>query len=184
MLAGQTIPISSIKHDHSLLIAKKIIDNTIENLGDNAHKNFIGDIHIADTVRIIRFLQISGLINIDKESCQQLSLGAFTGIRDLNAIHSSQHIIKLLAANPTISFKSELASAKHTVLIDPYETLASLYKDFNQKSPDSILAINDYADTALTSVAKKINNNELLPRNLVMSLRIDHRMMLQTFLLW
>lgn len=176
MLSRQTIPFSNIKPGFSSVIARAIVDGTIKSLGDNAHKDFIGDIHIADTIRIIRFLQIAGLLKLNKESCHQLSLGSYTGLRDLNAIHSNQQITQTLLADPTISFKSNFASAKHTVLIDLDETLASLYEDFNQKSPESILAINDSAQSGLTTVAKKISNNKLSPRNLVMCIRIDPRM--------
>ena len=176
MLDSRTVPFSDLNSRGAASLAQNILDTTIASLGEFAHRNFIGDIHMADTVRVIRFLQITGLLKISRFRTQQLSLGAFTGIRDLNAVHSVQHISAINADRKYIKFSSSPQRAKHTVLVDPEQDVASHYERLNNEPEGNVLALLMTADDAMELVADKIRLGELQPRNLVISMRIDHRM--------
>ena len=176
MLDSRTVPFADFNSSGAASLAQSILDTTIASFGEFAHRNFVGDIHMADTVRVIRFLQITGLLKISRLASQQLSLGAFTGIRDLNAVHSVQNISPINADRKYFKFSSRLQRAKHTILVDPEQDVASHYDRLNNEPEDNVLALLMTADDAMELVANKVRLGELQPRNLVISMRIDHRM--------
>jgi hypothetical protein len=137
----------------------------------------INEIQNVDTVRCVQVTRLLGLITTPSTQIQQLSLGANNGYRDLYGIHLVPSI-SIQTDNPiaTLSFKTGEQQAASTVLVDNDPVFAEHYAALNEKHRGRVLALNVDADRALQMLQIKQQGNALKRRNLVVGLRIDHRM--------
>ena len=137
----------------------------------------INVIQNVDTVRAIQVLKLLGLISTPAGDIHQLSLGVGNGYRDLYGVHLTPKITRQ-EEDSTLKFRFETIErqAAHTVLIDNDPAYEDHFNGLNQKEGRRVLALNTDADQALAIVDKQQQEADLKQRNLVVCLRLDHRM--------
>lgn len=139
--------------------------------------NGINIIQNVDTIRVMQVLKLLGLINEAASKTQQLSLGVGNGYRDLYGIHQSPKITAQQdGSRVRFLFETEERQASHTVLIDNDPVYASHFETLNSEEGPRVLALNTDADQALQTLAERQKTGGIALRNLVLGLRIDHRM--------
>jgi len=146
-------------------------------------------IEVTDGIRIMTILRCMGLFHRTSNHIRQLSLGASSGIRELDALHAKLWLqmeaspsIKMSAAKEkSATFNSEYGCPEHVILVDGADECREFYKKLNTQCKESrfgnnILAINKMLDSALYSITKDIEHGIIKERNLVVAFRIDPRM--------
>ena len=165
-------------------IACKFVEN-VRKAGRSAVDRAIDKLNHADAIRVIQTLKLAGLIKPNISVRRQLSLGAGNGARDLHSIHlvpvirvteSIQNPIHMRRKR-VLDFHIKSSEPNDVILIDGDDYLKKQYDWFNNKSHGKILAINDYAHEALQEVAKLVNNGKKEPRDFVIAMRMDPRML-------
>jgi len=75
-----------------------------------------------------------------------------------------------------VTFSISSDRPEQITLVDNDKSLEELYKNYNSESDGFIYAINDDASVALNILPDLIRNKTLKPYNLILGIRIDHRM--------
>ena len=139
--------------------------------------NGINIIQNVDTVRVMQVLKLLGLMKASASATQQLSLGVGNGYRDLYGIHLTPRVSAIQEESRIrFLFETEERQAAHTVLIDNDPVYQSHFDTLNAEEQGRVLALNSDADQALQTIESKQQDGEIKPRNLVLGLRLDHRM--------
>ncbi|HYQ72845.1 MAG TPA: hypothetical protein VET88_13085 [Gammaproteobacteria bacterium] len=138
-------------------------------------------INTADTVRTIQILKLLGLLKFNSNNTRQLSLGAGFGRKDMYAVHATPGIALSTdtdpySGKPGMVFTNSALRPCQITLIDNDESLSELYGKYNRESNGSIRAIVDDATAALDSLPMLIQKGAVAPVNLIMGIRVDHRM--------
>jgi len=141
----------------------------------------------ADTVRVVNLLRGMGLLMFQSESCCQLSLGAGSGSRDLDAMHGIPEI-RLVEKKGSAMWGGERAQSlvlklvaaypQAAVLIDADPGFAKHYQRLNENGslPFRIMALNEKLDDALNLMPDKLNESGMSRFNMIVGFRIDHCM--------
>ena len=130
-----------------------------------------------DTVRVLQVLKLLGLVSTEAKENQQVSLGVGNGYRDLYGIHITPRVtIRQEDSSEKFHFEALEAQAAHTVLVDNDPVYKEHFEALNQKNEGRVLALNADAEYSLNALEKKQEGSGLKQRNLVVCLRIDHRM--------
>lgn len=130
-----------------------------------------------DTVRVLQILKLMGLVSIQASQTHQLSLGVGNGYRDLYGIHLIPKItVGEQKANVEFHFDTLERQALHTVLIDNDPAYKDQFEALNQKEEGKVLALNKGAEESVGLLEAEQKELNLRKRNLVVCLRIDHRM--------
>lgn len=136
----------------------------------------------SDAARTMHILRLLGLITTPSEKFRQISFGAEFGNREIDGLHMMPVIEQQVdmtsiaaASNQKLSFKKQIHKPEHVVLVDINPNLEKIY-DIYTNNVESVIALNKGAEEAMCELAEMTDRNELLPLNLVASIRIDHRM--------
>lgn len=139
--------------------------------------NGVNVIQNIDTVRIMQVLKLLGLITSHADEIHQLSLGVGNGYRDLFGIHLTPRITREQdASSTTFYFETIEKRAAHTVLIDNDPVYKSHFDTLNKEEGGRVLALNTDADMAFKLLEAEQKDSNLVRRNMVACLRLDHRM--------
>ena len=145
----------------------------------NAQKQILSAVNVlqnADTVRVVQIIKLLGLLPPTAEHIHQLSLGVGNGYRDLYGVHITPKVTINELPNKSYFFDTIERQAAHTVLIDNDAAQQDHFKQLNLREREKVLALNDDASESLEQLHKVQAQSQLKQRNLVVCLRIDHRM--------
>ena len=145
----------------------------------NAQKQILSAVNVlqnADTVRVVQIIKLLGLLPPTAEHIHQLSLGVGNGYRDLYGVHITPKVTINEFSNKSYFFDTIERQAAHTVLIDNDAAQQHHFKQLNLREREKVLALNDDASESLEQLHKVQAQSQLKQRNLVVCLRIDHRM--------
>ena len=130
-----------------------------------------------DTVRVIQILKLMGLVSIQARESHQLSLGVGNGYRDLYGIHLIPRItMEKQREHVEFRFETIERQAAHTVLVDNDQAYKDQFDSLNRKEEGKVLALNNDAEESVKRLEVEQKESNLRQRNLVVCLRIDHRM--------
>lgn len=141
-------------------------------------------VHEADTVRMIQLLRAFGLFTKSTSSISQLSLGAAVGIKDIYSIHRLPIVSKIrsshyapLETRDFLKFETRVQHPEDTIVIvdgDPQH--AETYLNYNKTPSPRVLALNVPTEVAIPIIANESADRGLAKRNLIIAIRVDHRM--------
>ena len=130
-----------------------------------------------DTVRVLQILKLMGLVSIQASESHQLSLGVGNGYRDLYGIHLIPRItMEKQREEVKLHFETLERQAAHTVLVDNDPAYKFQFDALNRKEEGKVLALNNDAEECVKRLEVEQKDLNLKLRNLVVCLRIDHRM--------
>ena len=130
-----------------------------------------------DTVRVLQILKLMGLVSIQASESHQLSLGVGNGYRDLYGIHLIPRItMEKQREEVKLHFETLERQAAHTVLVDNDPAYKDQFEALNRKEKGKVLALNNDAEESVKRLEVEQKKLHLKQRNLVVCLRIDHRM--------
>jgi hypothetical protein len=130
-----------------------------------------------DTVRVLQILKLLGLVSIQASESHQLSLGVGNGYRDLYGIHLIPRItMGKQREKVKFHFETLERQATHTVLVDNDPAYKDQFDALNRKEEGKVLALNNDAEESVKRLEIEQKGLNLKQRNLVVCLRIDHRM--------
>ena len=130
-----------------------------------------------DTVRVLQILKLMGLVSIQASESHQLSLGVGNGYRDLYGIHLIPRITMVKQREKVkLHFETLERQATHTVLVDNDPAYKDQFDALNRKEEGKVLALNNDAEESVKRLEVEQKELHLKRRNLVVCLRIDHRM--------
>ena len=134
----------------------------------------------ADTVRVVQIIKLLGLFSTPASGTCQLSLGVGNGYRDLYGIHITPKVT--LSESPQVSyfFDTLERQSAHTVLIDNDPAQQEHFRQLNLKGEGRVLALNRDTNDSLEELRDMQERSQIEQRNLVVCLRIDHRMIPST----
>lgn len=139
--------------------------------------NGINVIQNIDTIRVLQVLKLLGLLRIKAHQAQQLSLGVGNGYRDLFGIHMLPKITRTqIESGNQFSFEIIERQAAHTILVDNDLVYKAHFSELTKNEENKVLALNANAEDALSEIKEKQEQSLLQLRNLLVCLRIDHRM--------
>ena len=177
VFSGWTIPIRELQ----MARTNEYLQLALQNAGshyDSLGRNMAVRLNKCDTARVVHFLKLIGLLRVDTQSCDQLSLCCSVGERDRHALHqipyintAQQSVLSTSQAQPPLKFGTKSYRPKHIVMIDKDPALNSVYEQFNREE-DQLLAMNSDIYDGLDELAHQIKNEILRPRNLVVSFRL------------
>ncbi|HEY9202583.1 MAG TPA: hypothetical protein VIQ81_13405 [Gammaproteobacteria bacterium] len=178
LLRDWQVPPQLLQNDGMKQFVNSAINPTLSN---NEKMNEVSiRVHNSDAMRTAQILKYLGLINTNKKF-RQLSFAAGHGNRDINGFHSTPEILptKTFGANnrtESLSFYNKVNKPEYVVLIDNDPVFGQQYNLLNSEQHDWILAINKDANIAMQELPDTLNNKNWKPVNLILGLRIDHRM--------
>ena len=130
-----------------------------------------------DTVRVLQILKLMGLVSVQASESHQLSLGVGNGYRDLYGIHLIPRItVEKQREKVKFHFETLERQATHTVLVDNDPAYKDQFDALNRKEEGKVLALNNDAEESVKRLEVEQKELHLKQRNLVVCLRIDHRM--------
>ena len=130
-----------------------------------------------DTVRVLQILKLMGLVSIQASESHQLSLGVGNGYRDLYGIHLIPRItMEKQREKVKLHFETLERQAAHTVLVDNDPAYKDQFDALNRKEEGKVLALSNDAEESVKRLEVEQKKLHLKQRNLVVCLRIDHRM--------
>jgi hypothetical protein len=132
-----------------------------------------------DAVRTIQILRLLGLVHISSPQMKQLSLGAGPANKDMNSIHLVPDIrvsTNQLSLMARISFSMKVVNCRDIVITDCDPQRSQQYKLLNAIKNPKTIAINDDTFAVLEGLPAILDKHSLSPRNFIVALRIDHRM--------
>ena len=130
-----------------------------------------------DSVRVLQILKLMGLVSIQASESHQLSLGVGNGYRDLYGIHLIPRItMEKQREEVKLHFETLERQAAHTVLVDNDPAYKDQFEALNRKEKGKVLALNNDAEECVKRLEVEQKDLNLKLRNLVVCLRIDHRM--------
>lgn len=139
--------------------------------------NGINVIQNIDTIRVLQVLKLFGFLTTAASETQQLSLGVGNGYRDLFGIHMLPKIgTSQTTTGNQYHFEMIERQAAHTVLVDNDPVYKTHFSELTKNEKSRVLALNADADDALVKIENEQSDSLLELRNLVVCLRIDHRM--------
>jgi len=130
-------------------------------------------LHYMDAIRTMHLLRALGLITKPTAEFHQLGLGAGDGYKDLFSLHKLPVIRSMqIDGKNTLVFDMLKENVSHIVLSDMDPHFSELYKKLNEQNELPVLAINK----GTNDVLNKLKDLDIRKRNLVTSIRFDHRM--------
>lgn len=175
LFEGVKIPLHGLKPE--------AIETTLQTLlgkykntkkGDTTLQNLDIKLHSIDAFRTVQILKALGLYTMEAQDICQLSLGVGSASKDLKSIHL-QPELKILPDN-ILAFNVKKLHAKDVILVDGDPQREALFHTLNNNKDYPIVAINDDAYDTLLKIPDILIEKKLAPRNAVVALRIDHRM--------
>lgn len=142
-------------------------------------------IHISDTVRIIQILRMLGLYRLPSSQSRQLSFAAGMGDRDLDGVHMIPYIrmdtnaLSKTSCN-SITFNRQVGLPENLILIDNDPEFASHFQYLTESNREWMLALNEDAVSAMNKLPDMVQIRSWKPVNLIVGIRIDHRMIPDT----
>ena len=190
LFKGWKIPSDQLHREGMRLLIKKSTADIIDEPGipgdippdqlGYAQKQILSGINViqnADTVRVVQIIRLLGLLSTPAKEIHQLSLGVGNGYRDLYGIHIIPRVtLSEVMPSRSYCFDTSESQAAHTVLIDNDSAQKEHFYDLNVNARGRLLALNEDADVSLEQLRDMQKESLLEPRNLVVCLRIDHRM--------
>jgi len=174
------IPYSSLDKEE---LHKIITNNLLPSEGLSKQDiRFLGNrLGLSDTIRSIQILRLLGLFKNKSSNIRQISFAAGAGYRDMRGFHPTPVITKNsnalnLAEKETLNFQLEQVEPETLVLVDNNTLLKERYDQLTKDNPGKILGIVDDADKAISAMPKIFEENNWLPFNCIVGIRIDHRM--------
>ena len=146
---------------------------------DDGQRQILSAVNVlqnADTVRVVQIVKLLGLFSTPYRDIQQLSLGVGNGYRDLYGMHISPKVIRSKFPEKTYFFDTLERQAAHTVLIDSDPAQQEHFYQLNSRERGKVLALNGDANESLEQLREMQERSQLRLRNLVVCLRVDHRM--------
>jgi hypothetical protein len=138
--------------------------------------------HSMDAVRTMQILRYLGLITRNTEHFKQLSLGAGSGIKDIRSLHLIPRIQRLEIVNgaghkeKALLFETVIGYVSDVVIADGDKQHAQYYEELRRlPKPKVMTYIEDLSDT-LDRLPDELAIHGWEARNLLVMLRIDHRM--------
>ena len=162
---------------HEPITFTQSIVGTIRQLmaqGQMTPKELSKRIHTADAARTMFILRMLGLIGKPAQAFSQISLAAGPGNRDVEGLHGIPSIAR--QHDGSIRFHLKPQSPKNVVLIDNDPNLKTHYFRLNTTEGRWMLALNESATEALAHLPTDLEERRWNSRNLVVGIRIDHRM--------
>ena len=179
LLQGWTLNINIISSPEFFKTINKRILSEINKDPDLIY-DYAKRLNNADAMRTIQILKLLGLLEFSSSSCRQLSLCAGFGRKDIYAVHATPAITHNpgddILGNSNVSFSTSSDRPEQITLVDNDKSLQELYGNYNSESNGFIYAMNDDASHALDRLPGLIHNKSLAPYNLILGIRIDHRM--------
>lgn len=178
MFCGWQLPLQSINRvDMQQYVQQSLSSFTASSSSNEAE--LIKRVHVSDAVRSIHVLRILGLLKLSSSNSRQLSFAAGAGDRDLDGVHMTPAIStqsNLLNTSSNISFNRHVDSPENLILVDNDPDFESRYKKLSEANPTWMLALNEDADSAMKKLPIMMHERNWKPVNLVVGIRIDHRM--------
>jgi len=178
LLKGLTMDFTALTRD-----SQAIVNNVLEILNGD-YNEIEYRLHTADAVRTIQILKILGFMTKRTQSIHQLSLGAADGVKDIRAIHLVPSYQK--ATNPGMSSSKLIGNlykiamteekADDVIIVDGDPKKKDMYEKWNEHKGYNVLAINEDTMKALEILPRIMKENNLPLRDLVVALRIEHKM--------
>lgn len=175
LLEKTKVPLAALQPGNIDFMLDNLLADCKKSEAGNAYLKVIDyKMHSIDAFRTIQILRGLGLYTRESEDVTQLSLGVGSGSKDLNSVHLEPEL-KILPDN-SMEFHVKQLHAKDIVLVDGDPQRKELFNTMNDNQEYPIVAINDSAFGALESMNDTLRERGLAPRNTVIALRIDHRM--------
>lgn len=179
LLKGTTLDITALNRN----TAATLTDNILKFFNNNYYE-IDYRLHTIDAVRTMQILRIMGLITKPVKNIRQLSLGAADGMKDIRAIHllpsfqkvNSTAISSKSAIDTLYKFDVIEQHAEDIIIVDGDPTRKEAYEQFNNDSSHNVLAINNDSMPTLKELPGIMQRNQLPLRDLVVGLRVEHRM--------
>jgi len=134
--------------------------------------------HTLDAVRTMQVLRRLGLVNIKTKDIRLLGLGVGSGIKELRSLHKIASMkVNKVGNDNCLTFHS-IVELYHDVII--FESDPQIRESFKQMAihPENrLVAINGDSIAGVESLDELLAERNLLPRNFISLLRIDHRML-------
>lgn len=130
-------------------------------------------LHTLDTMRTQQLLRAFGLFTPDPNETYQLGLGAGNGLRDAFFVHAEPWIrSSMQGGREFVSLGVERRWSKHIVLTDSDPEYRNHYVKLGNREFPDIDAYNEKTENVL----QRFPGSGFQKRNLVTSIRFDHRM--------
>jgi len=173
MLMDIRLPVSQLQPDALKKLAQQSIppENALTDEDSIRRTDILASM---DAVRTMHLLRSLGLVTRASDKMQQIALGAGSGRNDIDSIHRVPEV-KFDDVNKQkyATFKVKQDSVADIILVDADPLQHEHYKSLNDDKTSSITAYNE--DT--NEVLKKLPHNNIIKRNLVTLLRMEHRML-------
>ncbi len=138
-------------------------------------------LRIADALRGIQILKLSGLASADSRQWRQLSPGAGVGNKELEGVHIAPKIYlqkipqhtRAKFGEYTIHFDIEVVRPKNVVLIEKAAAVDNLYSHLNSSQSHWILAMNEDYNDAIVALPALQAEKDFGPRNAIVAIMID-----------
>lgn len=135
---------------------------------------------LLDGVRTIQILRMLSLVTIDTSGINQISLGAGLATKDIFSLHALPKInrkLDELSGYYSLHFHMLREDPASIIVSDNDPQRHDFYEEINNKNNTNQFALNVDTYEALKMLPELERNNNLAPRNFIVALRIDHRML-------
>jgi hypothetical protein len=161
-------------------VAQKLEPYCLE--GAQSIDRMMNRLHTGDAVRTMQILRLLGLITEAPGYYTQLSFAAGAGTRDIRGLHVIPEITtsgtdgEYPDSNEAVLFDASHSRVKGIILIDNDPSAGPRYDALNTNRRDWVIAMNKNADLAMRELPELLKERNMSSPNLVVGLRIDHRM--------
>ena len=142
--------------------------------------NQIADsLDLVDGVRTIQILRALSLVTINTSNIRQISIGAGAATKDILALHALPKITRKIDAQTgyfSLYFNMKKQDVNSIVISDNDPQRHDVYKVISDKY-ENIFALNIDTYEALSAFPALDRDKDIGPRNFIVALRIDHRML-------
>lgn len=137
----------------------------------------VNQVQNLDTIRVLQVVRLLGLMNTNSAKIRQLSMAVGNAYSDMFGVHAFP-ALKRQTENtvPMLCLGIDQQKSSHTVLIDNNPVYADHFTSLNEEHTGRVLAMNTDLFVSMDELTVNQAELNLEPRNLILGLRIDHRM--------
>lgn len=181
LLNGLRIPQNNISRQaflNTLVDLEALAKNRGTTLEDEINVRF----HSMDAVRTMQILRYLGLVTKNTDHFKQLSLGAGSGIKDIRSLHLIPRVKSVEFASgaahnaKALLFEVSLGCVSDIVIADGDQQHAHYYEELRQLQKPKVLTYIEDLFSTLDRLPSELEKHGWEKRNLLVALRIDHRM--------
>lgn len=180
---GSLVPATFLNHGNIASWINEVLKPYRE-ADDTQLEQLSSRLHSMDAVRTMNIVRCMGLVTRTPDSMHQLSLGAGPATKDIRSIHLTPQASLQTTAHTIAGEKSAMQLSMHVhenkpadiIITDSDPQREEQYRLLNDSNTNNLLAINRDTNETLQDLPDILKQKNMPPRNLVIALRIDHRM--------